>query len=61
MAVQSDVTIRYVKTSGLEGSFTGSFYGENFPDCIDQATMFVVKYLRPAKIISANLTPRTTI
>lgn len=61
MAIQTEITVRYLKASGMEGIYSGTFYGEDPSDCIRVATEFVIKYLRPANIIAANLTPTPVI
>lgn len=59
--LQNDVTITYIKTSGLQDVYTGTFYGETPDDCIDSARGFVIRYKRPASIISAVITPTAVI
>lgn len=58
--ISSDVTVNYVKTSGLEDTYTGSFYGRGPDDCILAARNFVIRYFRPATITSAVITPAVT-
>lgn len=57
--IQSDVTIQYIKPSGLIAVYQGSFYGETNNDCIKAAVDFVTRYLRPSSVTSAALTPKS--